>query len=143
MSSNPHVMLPFVVEQRVLALEALRVLEIVGRSEVVALPQGPACVPGAIAWRGRALALLELGPALGLAAPAHRSRARNLVIQLRDEVVALAADRVLETLHLAQPAQPSDALELALPCRGAIELGEQRVGVLDVERWVEQLRGSP
>lgn len=145
MSEALDVVLPFVVGDRMLALDALAVIEILGVRPWIPLPRTPPTVPGVIAWRGRALALLELGPALELGGselPRDQTRARNLVIQLRDEVVVLGADRVLEALRLTTPPRPSHAIELALPRHGEFELGERLVSVIDVADWVEQLRRS-
>ena len=133
--------MPMMLGERQLAVEALSVLEILGPHQWVAIPNTPPFLPGAIAWRGRAIAVLDLGPALGLPplrAPA--SRARNIVIQLRDDTLSLSVDRVLEVLRIdASEIRPIHAAtwiaDAGLPCKGEMVLDEVVVPLLDLEAW--------
>jgi len=139
----PELVLPIEIGGRLLAVDAAAVVEILGARAWIAIPRAPAAIPGALAWRGRALALLDLGPALGLPTlTGSETRTRNLVLRLRDDVVVLGADRVLEALRPSAPIRPSHAVELDLPRHGELQLGDRLVSVLDLERWVLGLRRS-
>ncbi len=137
----PEVVLPIEVGGWLLAVDALAVVEIFGVRPWIAIPRAPATIPGALAWRGRALALLDLGPALGLPGlTSGDTRLRNLVVRLRDDVVVLGADRVLEAWRPSEPIRPSHAVEIDVPRHGELQLGERLVSVLDLETWVHSLR---
>jgi chemotaxis signal transduction protein len=139
----PDALLPIEVGGRMLALDALAVVEILGVRPWIAIPRAPSAVPGAIAWRGRALALLEVGPALGLPAIAEpNSRSRNLVVRIADDTVVLGADRVLEACRPSEPATNNPAIEFELPRLGEFVLGDSLVCVLDLETWVRSCRRS-
>jgi chemotaxis signal transduction protein len=142
-ASTPESVLPIEIGERLLALDALAVVEILGARPWIAIPRAPAGVPGAIAWRGRALALLDLGPALGhppIAEP--DSRSRNLVVRVSDDIVAIAADRVLEVWRPSEPATFNPAIELDLPRLGELVIAGALVCILDLERWVRSFRRS-
>jgi chemotaxis signal transduction protein len=142
-AGSPEVVLPIAVGDRLLAVDALCVVEILGLRSWVAIPRAPAAVPGAIAWRGRAIALLDLGPALGLPALGEpNTRNRNLVVRISDDTVALGADRVLETLRPSEAPTLHPASELDLPRHGELVIGDALVSVLDLERWVRSYRRS-
>jgi chemotaxis signal transduction protein len=135
-------LLPFELGGRVLAIDALSVVEILGRREWLAIPRAPETMPGALAWRGRALVLLELGPLLGLAQREGTStRERNLVIRLDDDFVVLGVDRVLEARR-ATLIGHDHAVELALPRLGEFEFEDMPVPVIDIDRWVRSKRRS-
>lgn len=139
----PEVLLPIEIGGRLLAVDALAVLEILGMRSWIAIPRAPAAIPGAVAWRGRALALLDLGSALGLGPlVGPDTRNRNLVIRVSDDVVVLGADRVLEAQRPSEPLGFSHAVELDLPRHGEFVLDGTLVSVVDLERWVRAKRGS-
>lgn len=142
MASEAIALLPFELAGRVLAVDALSVVEILGERPWLAIPRAPATMPGALAWRGRALVLLELGPLLGQAPREGTStRSRNLVIRLDDDFVILGVDRVLEARR--SPLLGHDhAIELALPRIGDVDLDGTPVPVLDLDRWVRSQRRS-
>ncbi|MFV8754020.1 chemotaxis protein CheW [Nannocystaceae bacterium ST9] len=135
-------LLPIDVGERRLAIDARCVVEVLGARPWIAIPNAPTAIPGATAWRGRALALLELGVALGqptITAP--ESRARNLVVRISDDLVVLGADRVLEA-RTSGPLAFSHAIEFELPRLGDTLVDERLVPVLDLERWVRANRRS-
>ncbi|MCA9697046.1 MAG: chemotaxis protein CheW [Myxococcales bacterium] len=135
-------LLPFELGGHLLAIDAGIVTEVNGPREWVAIPRAPATIPGALAWRGRALAVIDLGIALQLeplAAP--RSRSRNLIVQLSDDTVVLTVDRVRE----ARPATalaPVHAAELGLPGLGELEIDGRMALVIDLEAWLQTVRGT-
>ncbi len=133
--------MPMMLGEHRLAVEALSVLEILGPREWVSIPNTPAFLPGALAWRGRAVALLDLGPALGLPALiAPASRSRNIVLKMTDDTLSLSVDRVLEVLRVERAQiQPLHAAswiaDAGLPCRGETLLDGVVVPLLDLEAW--------
>ena len=133
--------MPMLLGEQRLAVEALSVLEILGPHQWVSIPNTPPFLPGALAWRGRAIALLDLGPALGLPAlVAPTSRARNVVLRVADDTLSLSVDRVLEVLRVeADAIQPLHAAswvaDAGLPCRGETVLDGVVVPLLDLEAW--------
>lgn len=140
--------MPMTLGEHRLAVEALSVLEILGPHEWVGIPNTPPFLPGALAWRGRAIAVLDLGPALGLPPlRAPSSRARNVVIQIRDDTLSLSVDRVLEVLRVENSAiRPIHAAswiaEAGLPCKGETVVDEIVVPLLDLEAWTGGGRGK-
>jgi chemotaxis signal transduction protein len=93
--------LPMRVAGEDCALPALAVEEILGTRRVVPIPGAPPHLPGVVAWRGRAVALLDLGVLLGKPrlvpdAPIERI----VVIALADGSLALPAEWV-EAVHIA------------------------------------------
>ena len=137
-------LLPLVIGDRSLAVDALAVVEILGPQRWVAIPGAPPPIPGALPWRGRALAILDLGPELGQGA-LHRpeTRNRNVVVRITDDTVILSVDRVLEVRSLgAAELQPVHAADLLLPCLGEVVINDSVVAVVDLDRWVRSKRGS-
>lgn len=140
-NAAPRAVLPFDLGDHLLAIDATVVLEVIGPREWVALPKAPASIPGALAWRGRALALIDLGPTLELGpVTAPHTRARNLVVGLSDDSVVLTVDRVREA-RAATELDPVHALDLGLPAHGEFELDDRPALVIDLEQWVRRLRG--
>lgn len=95
--------LPLRVAGEPCAVPALAVLEVLGTRRVVAVPGAPAHFPGVVAWRGRAIAVLDLGVLLGkpprqLDPPPERT----VIITIADGVLALPAD-VVEGVAPAEP----------------------------------------
>jgi chemotaxis signal transduction protein len=139
-------LMPLEIGEFRLAVDALGVLEILGRQEWVAIPTTPPLLPGAVAWRGRALGLLDLGPALGLdplVVPA--TRARNLVLTVADDTLAMSVDRVLEVQRvggdeLTPIHAASWVAESGLPCRGEFVMDDEVVAVLDLDGWARRFR---
>ncbi len=141
--SSPGAVLPLMLGNQILAVSALAVIEIVGTIAWVAIPSAPQSVPGALAWRGRALGLLDLGPALGLE-PARppTTRARNVILRAAADIVALSVDRVLELRTPTAELDPPHAAAIELPCLGELVIQDRVVPVLDLDAWVNDLRRS-
>lgn len=87
-----------------LALPAPSLVEILGRCTWVPVAGAPAELPGVIAWRGRAIALLDLGRLMTGAEGLQpgESRRRTVVVVQDGCTVALPVDEVREVLELAE-----------------------------------------
>ena len=126
-----------------LAVRASIVREIVGKRAWVPVPGARHELPGIITWGGRAVAILDLArlaPRLHPLAPSE-NRARVLILEVGDSVLAVAVDSVseLRTIedHCVAPRRVHD-FPLA---RHEVDLGEAVVPLLDplllLERTVD------
>jgi chemotaxis signal transduction protein len=106
-------LLPLSVGGAWLAIDAREVVEIIGPTLIVRLPGTPPLVPGVVAFRGRAVPVLDLGALRGVAAPLGpgASRARTVMVQRGPSLLALPADTVREVLEVS-------AAQIAAPAAG-------------------------
>jgi chemotaxis signal transduction protein len=136
--------MPVALGEHRLAIDALSVLEILGVQQWVAIPNTPQLLPGAIAWRGRAIGIFDLGPALELPPlQIPNTRSRNVIVSAGDDTVALSVDRALEVCRVApddlRPVHATSWVsDSGLPCRAEFELDGQMVAVLDLEGWARR-----
>jgi chemotaxis signal transduction protein len=103
--------LPLQVDGLWLALPALTVNEILGQRRWVSIAGAPPELPGVIAWRGRAVAVLDLGRLVegGKPMTVGEGRRRTLVVQHAGAILAVPVDDLREVrevfedeLHPAQ-----------------------------------------
>jgi chemotaxis signal transduction protein len=103
--------LPLQVDGLWLALPALSVHEILGQRRWVSIAGAQPELPGVIAWRGRAVAVLDLGRLVegGRPMKGTEGRRRTLVVQHAGAVLAVPVDDLREVrevfedeLHPAQ-----------------------------------------
>jgi len=93
---------------------ASAVQEILGEQRWVPIAGAPAEMPGVIAWRGRAVAVLDLGPVSGSGAlPPGESRRRTIVVHVDDATLALPVDGVREVQEVPDGAvRPAELTRL-------------------------------
>jgi chemotaxis signal transduction protein len=106
-----------------IAIDATHVREVLGTRPWVALPDAPAHVPGVVPWRGRAIAVLDLGALLGVA-PALRPGevpARLLVAQLDEAAFAIPVQAARE-VHAVAGVEPAHATHVRL-AQGQVTVG--------------------
>ena len=84
---------------------ASAVQEILGEQRWVPIVGAPAEMPGVIAWRGRAVAVLDLGP-LGGSAPlaVGESRRRTVIVHVEDTTLAVPVEGVREVQEVPDAA---------------------------------------
>ncbi|KIG14211.1 hypothetical protein DB30_06960 [Enhygromyxa salina] len=130
------------------AVDALTVLEILGPREWVPIPHTPPLLRGALAWRGRAVGVFDLGPALRAPAlePPH-TRSRNAVLRVGEDTLVMSVDRVLEVRavesHAIKPVHATRWLvERGMPCRGELEFDGDVIPVLNLEAWASLHRSG-
>lgn len=136
--------MPMALGEHRFAVDALAVLEILGVQQWVAIPNTPPLLPGALAWRGRAIGVFDLGPALEL--PALRvpsTRSRNVIVSAGDDTVALSVDRALEVCRIPnadiRPVHATSwVADSGLPCRSEFEFEGQMIAVLELESWARR-----
>lgn len=110
-----------------IVVRASAVEEILGEQRWVPIVGAPGEMPGVIVWRGRAVAVLDLGPLSGGAAlTVGQSRRRTVVVGVEGATLALPVDAVREVQEL-----PNEALRPA-------HLTQLRHSTLEVE-----LDGTP
>jgi chemotaxis signal transduction protein len=136
----PTSIVPFLVGEAWLALDALRVWEVTGPLPFVPIPGAASRAPGVVLWQGRAVALVDVAAmVLGTSAHAPGASSRLLITQAGSCTIALPADRVRE----AQPAvngRAQSALARGLPCTlGEVELEGRPIPVVDLDALVAAL----
>jgi chemotaxis signal transduction protein len=96
--------LPLQIHGLWLAVPALAVHEILGRRPWVAIAGAPAEMPGVIAWRGRAIAMLDVGRLLEGGRPGlgDDGRRRTVVMQHGEAIIALPVDELREVKEVAE-----------------------------------------
>jgi chemotaxis signal transduction protein len=118
-----------------IALPAAQIQEVLGPRAWVPLPDAPAHVPGVIPWRGRAIAVLDLGALLGVAPGLRRGeqRQRTVVAQVEDTAFAIPADTARE-VSFAE-IEPAHAIQLGL-ADGQVQVTGVVMPVLDLARAI-------
>jgi chemotaxis signal transduction protein len=89
--------LPIELEATVFLIDADLVHEVLGAEPWLPVPRARPELPGVVAWRGRAVPLVDLGRALGLVAAGPRTaRARTLIVHHERGVLAIPVDSARE-----------------------------------------------
>jgi chemotaxis signal transduction protein len=138
---NAVALMPIALGEHRLAVDAPAVLEILGVQQWVAFPSTASMLPGALAWRGRAIGVFDLGPSLDLPPlQVPNTRSRNVILSVGDDTVAISVDRALEVCRVARnEIRPVHATswvaDSGLPCRGEIEFEGQMIAVLELDGW--------
>jgi chemotaxis signal transduction protein len=93
---------------------ASAVQEILGEQRWVPIIGAPAEMPGVIAWRGRAVAVVDLGPLSGSAGlVAGESRRRTVIVRVDDAMLALPVEGVREVQEVPEAAvRPAELTQL-------------------------------
>lgn len=120
------------------AVKAVHVQEVRGPLPWVVLPSAPAHLPGVVPWRGRAIAVLDLGGLLGVAPPvrAGEYRPRTLIAQVDATPFAVPADAVRE-VHDAE-LEDGYATQIRT-AHGQVQIGGQIMPVVDLSVALTEL----
>jgi chemotaxis signal transduction protein len=125
-----------------LALDALRVQEILGALEWVPIPHASPHVPGVLAWRGRAVAVFDLfllAEVTNDALVPGLVRARTVIVEARSCALAMPVDAVHEVQPLGPNAlRPPRATRLR-HSSAEIDMFSGPVPVLDLDAVVDSL----
>lgn len=115
--------------------------EVRGALSWVALPGAPVHLPGVVPWRGRAIAVLDLGGLLGVAAPvqAGEPRPRMLIAQVDEIAFAIPADMVRE-VHTAV-VEDGHATQIRL-AHGQVQIDGQIMPVVDLRLALASVASS-
>jgi purine-binding chemotaxis protein CheW len=131
-------LLPLRVAGERIVLPALAVEEILGARSYVPIPGAPPHLPGVVAWRGRAVAVLDLGALTG--GTRAGGGERTVLVHVGPGVLAIPADGVeavvqVEPKHL-RPAHATRHRFATLE----VELGADVVPLLDLDRLAAALQ---
>jgi chemotaxis signal transduction protein len=136
-------LIPVRVETEWLLLEAALVQEILGAQSWLPMPHARRELPGVVAWRGRAVPLLDLAAVLGVGAlAAQETRPRTLIAETVGGLLALPVDEVREVQSLS-PGQVREAHAVERPFAPTeADLQGTVMPVLDLASLVATLSGS-
>jgi chemotaxis signal transduction protein len=136
-------LIPVRVDTEWLLLEAALVQEILGAQPWLSMPHARRELPGVVAWRGRAVPLVDLAAVLGVGSlAAQQSRPRTLIAETERGFLALPVDEVREVQSLSSdPLREAHALERPFAPTEA-DLQGTVMPVLDLASLVATLSGA-
>jgi chemotaxis signal transduction protein len=117
--------------------------EILGSQPWLPIPGARAEMPGVIAWRGRAIPVVDLAAPFGSEKlAASGSRARTLIAATGDSIVAVPVDAARE-VHALEDAVLQPVHLTQLPYAAAeTELFERILAVIDLPRFVFEIENG-
>jgi len=125
-------------------LDALAVQEVMGARAWVPLPHASPETPGVLAWRGRAVAVLDVGKFLDGCSPLRASAPcpRTLVVEAGDCTMAIPVDAVREVHEVGPLAVRSVAVGTGRTTDEVV-LGERTMPLLDLGAVIARLLHEP
>lgn len=124
-----------------LALDALRVWEVLGPQPWIAIPGASAKTPGVLGWRGKAVAVVDLGVVvLGASSVQTGEPApRTLIAEAADCSLAIPAEAVREVQEVGDHRlEPVRAAQLRCVA-GEVELDGKPIPIVDLDAMVDTL----
>ena len=136
-------LIPAKLETSWILLDAEMIREVLGAEAWLPIPGARAEMPGVIAWRGRALPVLDLAAPFGLERlRPGQSRPRILIAEVADNVVALPVDAARE-VHAFKPDQLGPPNITAFPYTLAeAELFGRVLALVDLPKFVLEILGG-
>lgn len=133
-------LVPARVGQAWVLVDAEIIREILGAESWLPIPGARAEMPGVIAWRGRAIPVVDLAAPFGFTRlSAGEARARTLIVAVAESIVAVPVDAARE-VHALSPVQLKPVNISQLPYAAAeAELFERVLAVLDLPRFVAEI----
>ena len=124
------------------AVDVSHVQEVRGPTPWVPLPGAPPHLPGVVPWRGRAIAVLDLGGLLGVAPPVQPgdARSRTLIALVGGTAFAIPADTVRE-VHTGAQVEEAHATQVRL-AHGQVQVGGRVMPVIDLSHALAELTGA-
>ncbi len=134
-----QVFLPFRLQRAWLMLDATFVRQILGAERWLAVPCASEQLPGVLAWKGRALPVLDLSQILGLGKSRPGESSRTLILQRPNEAVAVPVDAVREVRHVppAELRAPRNAIHAYASAE--IELDGHLTTLLDLPALLDSI----
>lgn len=133
--------LPLRVNGAWMAIDAAQVVEILGARPRAQLPDASPLAPAVVAFRGRAVAALDLGLLTG-AAPALAGgevRARTVIVRAGASTLALPVDAAREVLELEDADVGPPPAALGRSASHAVTFAGASVPVLDLDHAAAEL----
>ena len=136
-------LVPARIGQAWLLLDAEIIREVLGTEVWLPIPGARAEMPGVIAWRGRAIPVVDLGAPFGLQRlNAGETRARTLIAAVAESIVAVPVDAARE-VHAFAPEDLRPVTVTTLPYAVLeAELFERVLAVIDLPRFVAEILGG-
>lgn len=136
-------LVPAKVGQAWVLLDADIVREILGQEPWLPIPGARAEMPGVIAWRGRAIPVVDLAAPFGCERLSNgETRSRTLIASVAESIVAVPVDAARE-VHAFSPADLRPVNVSQLPYAVAeTELFERVLAVIDLPRFVNEILGG-
>ncbi|MDF3065773.1 MAG: hypothetical protein K0R38_1374 [Polyangiaceae bacterium] len=134
---------PARIAQAWVLLDAEHIREILGAEAWLPIPGARAEMPGVIAWRGRAIPVVDLAAPFGSErlGPGEQ-RARTLIASVADSIVAVPVDAARE-VHTFAGSELKPVAITQLPYAAAeAELFERVLAVVDLPRFVAEILGG-
>jgi chemotaxis signal transduction protein len=124
-------------------LETEIIREILGAEAWLPVPGARAEMPGVIAWRGRAIPIVDLAAPFGLERlGTGETRRRTLITVVEGGIVAIPVDAARE-VHAFSPNQLKPCNVTSLPYAVAeAELFESVLALIDLQRFVQEIQGG-
>jgi chemotaxis signal transduction protein len=138
---NTSSFLPARLDTTWVLIDAPGVLEVVGTVPWLRLPRAHRAIPGVIAWRARAVPVVDLSSFLP-GVEHGQPRSRTLIVRTAQSTIAVPVDAVTEVVHV-----PRDMLRVPHAVRAEIataetELQGQLMAVVDLTALVGRLAGD-
>jgi chemotaxis signal transduction protein len=128
---------PIRIRQTWLAIDALCVEQILGQSKWMRVPMTPRPWPGVMAWRGRAVAILDLGLFCeGGDVPWDGTATRHVIARACGCHVAIPVDEVRESRAVEEQTVRPSLVTRQRYSQREIELEGQILAVFDLEELV-------
>jgi chemotaxis signal transduction protein len=136
-------LVPARIGQVWILLDAEIVREILGAELWLPIPGARAEMPGIIAWRGRAVPIVDLAAPFGLPQlETGESRARTLIANVAESVVAVPVDAARE-VHTFSAGELGPCNVTSLPYAIAeAALFERMLAVVDLPQFVGEILGG-
>lgn len=136
-------LVPARIGQTWLLLDAEIIREILGAEAWLPIPGARAEMPGVIAWRGRAIPVVDLAAPFGFERLASReTRARTLIASVADCIVAVPVDAARE-VHAFAAAELKAPSVTNLPYTLVeAEWLERVLAVIDLRAFVAEILGG-
>ena len=136
-------LVPARIGQAWVLLDAEIIREVLGAEAWLPIPGARAEMPGVIAWRGRAIPVVDLAAPFGFERlSAGETRARTLIAAVADSVVAVPVDAARE-VHAFSTTDLKPVSVSTLPYALAeAELFERILALVDLPRFVGEILGG-
>ncbi len=136
-------LVPAKIGQAWVLLDAEIIREILGAEVWLPIPGARAEMPGVIAWRGRAIPVVDLAAPFGVGRlNTGETRSRTLIATVAESIVAVPVDAARE-VHAFTTTELRPVSVTTLPYALAeAELFERILAVIDLPRFVSEILGG-
>jgi chemotaxis signal transduction protein len=134
-----HSLLPVQLGPLWLLIGASSVEEVLGAVPWVRIPRAHELLPGVLAWRGRALPVLDLARVLNLPAIEDSDRSRTLVVRAGSSTLAVPVDAAREVATFADHELHAAQVLTSRFVRFEAELRDVLMAVVDIDALTQSM----